>query len=74
MLTGACCILHQHLMSTCLPSVKYPINPLSDLTGLGDVLGAVEVHCLVYNENLRIPAALPDSCEFCSQRFDKAAT
>ena len=60
-------------MLLCLPSVKLLVHLSSDLTGLGDVLGALEDHRLEDDETLCVPAALPDSCEFCGQRLYKAA-
>ena len=34
----------------------------------------MEGHRVEENEPLRVPAVLPDSCEFCCQRLDKAVT
>ena len=48
------------------------VKPLSDLAGIGGVLGVLESHRLEDDEPLRVPAALPDSSEFHSQRLDKA--
>ena len=36
-------------------------------------MGALEDHRLEDDETLCVPAALPDSCEFCGQRLYKAA-
>ena len=53
--------------------VQSLIDPLLYLTGLGDVLGVLEGHCLEYDEPLRISSALPDSCEFRGKSLDKEA-
>ena len=71
--TSVCCILHQNFLFPCFPGIQSPIDPSSDLTGLGDVSGALESHCLENNEPLHVPAALPDSCELHGQRLDEAA-
>ena len=58
---------------TPLPGVQSLIDPSLDLTELGDMVVMLEVNRLKDNEPLRVPAALPDSCEFRGQRLDKAA-
>ena len=73
LLASLCCIIHQHLVLPSFPGVQSPINSLADHTGLGDVLGALEGRFLEDNEPLRVPEALPDSCEFYSQRLEEAA-
>ena len=67
-------ILHENLVFPRFPGVQSTIDPSPDLTGLSDVSGALEVHRLEENEALRIPAVLPDSCEFRVQRLDEAAS
>ena len=61
---SARCILHQHLVLPRFTGVRSPINMSPDLTGLGDVSGALEGRRLEYDKPIRVPAALPDSCEF----------
>ena len=73
LLASARCILHQHLVLPRFKGVRSPINMSPDLTGLGDVSGALEGRRLEYDKPIRVPAALPDSCEFRGQRIDKAA-
>ena len=73
LLASLCCIIHQHLVLPSFPGVQSPINSLADHTGLGDVLGALEGRFLEDNEPLRVPEALPDSCEFYSQCLEEAA-
>ena len=43
------------------------------LAGLGDVLGALESHCLEGYEPICIPEVLPDSHEFHGQRLYESA-
>ena len=56
---------------TPLPGVQSLIDPSLDLTELGDMVVMLEGNRLKDNEPLRVPAALPDSCEFHVQSVDE---
>ena len=73
LIASARCILHQHCVLPRFPGVYYLADPSSDLTGIGDVSGTLEGHCLEDDEPLRFPAVLKDSPEFYGQRLDEAA-
>ena len=64
-------ILHQDLVISRFSHIQPSVYPYPYLSRLFDVPGALEGRRLKDNEPLRVPAALPDSCEFHVQSVDE---
>ena len=52
---GAQCVLHEHCVVSCLPSVQALLDPSAYVLGCRDMAGPLECHRMKGNETLRVP-------------------